>query len=633
MFIFLLALFLRALHFQFFYGHPFFDHPIIDGLAYHQKALHILADGSSPKEVFFQDPLYPRFLVAIYSIFGVNFTPVYAVQMLLGSLIPVALYYMVLKLLSKKTAILASLIAACYPTFIFYDVLLMKESLGLFLCVAAFWSIITAVYSSKSVWLLFPTGILYGLAVMTRGNLLLFSPFLVVWILFSVHPIETMKKRIKASVILAAGVTLAILPVSLRNYFVGGEFVLLTAQGGANFFLGNNPESDGASGRPKFIRKTPVYEKDDFRAEAEKRLGRPLSAKEVDDYWFEQGIRFIKEQPAAFLKLTLRKFLLFFNYFEIPDNYNIYYFHKISPILKMPFIRYGLIVPLALTGMLMNSGKFRKLMLLYLFIIVYAGTVIIFHVYARYRLTAAPFFIIFAASALIAYYEMITKRNWKKLMVFLSFSIIFWFFSHMDVANYTLARSYYTQGFIMSQENRFPEALDLYEKAIEIDPNYSEAYNNIGRILYSHQRYDEAEKYWMKSLESNPDLPEVRNNLGTLFIRKGDIEKAIKEYRTAVGLVRDYFKAQHNLAKALLLSGQRETALQEFIKAFKMDPELFLQVTGTEIDTLDKNQLRRFWSDCLELAVAENMSLEIQRELNRRIEVTTENEQAPNLSP
>ncbi len=69
--------------------------------------------------------------------------------------------------------------------------------------------------------------------------------------------------------------------------------------------------------------------------------------------------------------------------------------------------------------------------------------------------------------------------------------------------NYSLAWN--NKGFILYEMGKYEEAIQAYDKAIEIDPNYLLVWNNKGIALEKLGRYDEAAECYNKAkeLESN----------------------------------------------------------------------------------------------------------------------------------
>ena len=63
-------------------------------------------------------------------------------------------------------------------------------------------------------------------------------------------------------------------------------------------------------------------------------------------------------------------------------------------------------------------------------------------------------------------------------------------------------------GLIFIQQQKYDQALECYNKGIEVDPNFSMIYNNLG-LLYTHNKNDKlkAEEYYKKSIlldQKNP---------------------------------------------------------------------------------------------------------------------------------
>ena len=81
----------------------------------------------------------------------------------------------------------------------------------------------------------------------TRPNILLAAPFLVGWILHeTLKPAAPRRRAAWVAVACAAGIAAAIAPVTIRNYVVSRRVVPIAWQAGTNFYIGNNPQANGA---------------------------------------------------------------------------------------------------------------------------------------------------------------------------------------------------------------------------------------------------------------------------------------------------------------------------------------------------------------------------------------------------
>ena len=74
----------------------------------------------------------------------------------------------------------------------------------------------------------------------------------------------------------------------------------------------------------------------------------------------------------------------------------------------------------------------------------------------------------------------------------------------------------------------YNQAISVYEKAIELNPEYYEAYNNLGVVLGKNEQYEEAEKILKQAIKSQPEFVEALNNLGSILqMEKYEEAKAI----------------------------------------------------------------------------------------------------------
>lgn len=121
-------------------------------------------------------------------------------------------------------------------------------------------------------------GLLFGLACIMRPNIIVFGPVAFFWLLFNRG--RPKRQNLAAAFTLAVVATLTISPVTMRNWYVSGRFVLLNDGGAINFWQGNQP--------PKDIDLTRVGNSTLY-----KRLGLKPMTQEVFEY--------MRQRPLAFL--------------------------------------------------------------------------------------------------------------------------------------------------------------------------------------------------------------------------------------------------------------------------------------------------------------------------------------------
>jgi len=174
-----------------------------------------------------------------------------------------------------------------------------------------------------------------------------------------------------------------------------------------------------------------------------------------------------------------------------------------------------------------------------------------------------------------------------------------------DISYYRLVLR--NMGLAYEGMNKPYEAIKMYEKAIELDPNNADAYNDLGIIYSDIGQYDKAIDYYSKVLEKNPQHKYAIHNIGLAYEKKGDIQKALEYFKSsdsktdlayaynALGNIyleqqKDYDKALEYYKQALVADpdykyairnsglayqgkGEIEKALEYYEKSIDIDPE------------------------------------------------------------
>ncbi|MBU1599056.1 glycosyltransferase family 39 protein [bacterium] len=346
---------------------------------------------------YYYGPLYSYFLSIIYFIFGHDLYMARFIQHILGVLTCLFIYLIARKVFNKAVALISISISIFYSMFIIHEGLLLLESLSTFLNALLLFLLLKAEddFSYKRLAL---AGIAIGLSALARANILLFVPFIFIWMLrFAIRDSRfTILKRFS---FLCLVILLTISPATIMNYIYGKKIVLISTSGPINLWIGNNDKADGTFMQP------PLSD----------RLTKRL--KEIGDKaYIEDVIRFIKEKPKDFANLTLRKFLLFWGSFEVANNMNYEQIKGWGHLMKMPFfIGFGIVAPFSLLGMAL-SFRNRRALLLHLFLFSFMIGMVAFFVLGRYRIACLPAFIPFAGFAIFFLYEEIRMRKWKNLL-------------------------------------------------------------------------------------------------------------------------------------------------------------------------------------------------------------------------
>ena len=227
------AMLVRALAIGPLVGTPLLDTIMGDALNYEPWAREIAAGDWLGDRVFYQAPLYPYFLAAIFRLLGPELLVVRGVQIVLGSASCGLLALSGWHWFSKPVGIAAGVMLALYAPAIFADLTIQKSVLDLFfVCLILFGMGARADGPGRLGCV--GLGAALGLLAVSRENALVFAPVIALWL--GVLPAAPRGARAPARLALfSLGIALVLLPVAGRNAYVGGEFHLTTSQFGHNF--------------------------------------------------------------------------------------------------------------------------------------------------------------------------------------------------------------------------------------------------------------------------------------------------------------------------------------------------------------------------------------------------------------
>jgi len=122
------------------------------------------------------------------------------------------------------------------------------------------------------------------------------------------------------------------------------------------------------------------------------------------------------------------------------------------------------------------------------------------------------------------------------------------------------------------RQNKIKEAQILYNKILEVNPNHSQALNNLGTIYINLKEHQKAKECYEKIISINPNYANVQYNLGIIFKQLGDIQKAINHYENAIAINPNYVDAYYNLSNAFRDLEKNEKAKVCYEKTIELNP-------------------------------------------------------------
>jgi tetratricopeptide (TPR) repeat protein len=115
------------------------------------------------------------------------------------------------------------------------------------------------------------------------------------------------------------------------------------------------------------------------------------------------------------------------------------------------------------------------------------------------------------------------------------------------------------------------EAIDIYLRVLDMDPQHAAAHINLGTLFYNRQEYALAEKHYRSAIQIDPRYALAYFDLGNVLDETGQIAEAIETYKTAIRLAPTYADAHYNLALAYEKTRQPRKALRHWRTYVKLD--------------------------------------------------------------
>jgi len=466
-----------------------------------------------------------------------------------------------------SVGLLGALLLALYGTITFYEGQLLMTWLGTLLNLGALVMLTRGAASGKTTAFAV-AGALIGLSALARANVLLFVPVVLAWIAW----VSQSAARARRATAFAASTVALVLLASVHNFVASRDFVLVTANAGLNFYIGNCRISQGTFFPPHNV----DFEDPTSRTYVERETGRDMRPSEISRYWFDRTLEDMAQEPGRAAARFARKAAMFVNGYEIPqiESYDIA--RGESFMLRMLLVRYWWLGALALVGVLMSLASWRRYALLLGFVGAYAASIIAFFVTARYRVQIAPVVALFAGHALVTVLPG-ALASVRRTAAFAGLLVVALALTHPALFAWDPGELYFREHVHRARRlgelHRYPEALGEIDRAIARFPDYAEGYVHRAEIhKQSGDLFKTVEDY-ARALDLDPQLASVHYDLGQTLRRLNMDEEAVAAYEAAVRADPLMIQAYNNLGVAYRELGRNEAAVATFRRALAIDPK------------------------------------------------------------
>jgi 4-amino-4-deoxy-L-arabinose transferase-like glycosyltransferase len=322
--------------------------------------------------------LYPLYLAGIYTLTGYHPLAARIFQSIAGGALICFLVYLIgRRVIDEGVGLGGAALAAVYGYFIYYNAALMTETFFIvFVLFSLYLSLELKEKPTLGRWILLGLGL--GVASLLRQTLLLFVPFLLLWLFWELKKRDVSWWYFTIPVVV---IILLIIPWTLRNYLVYHHFLLLNSNAGYALYTSNNPEM-AASWSNDTVMQMDVPK--ELTGQNEAQLDRALTRK---------GLEFIVADPQRYLWLNLDKTREYFKFWPSRDS------SRMSNLVRI--LSFGLYLPFMFLGGCLSLSRWRSFVVLYLFIVIHTAIYLLSWPGLRYRLPVDAVSMVFAGLALL----------------------------------------------------------------------------------------------------------------------------------------------------------------------------------------------------------------------------------------
>ncbi len=552
---------------------PFFVHPVIDEKSYDEWARMLSHGDWFPRLVFWQPPFYAYWLAIVYKLTGGAYLAARLVTALLGAVGCALTFVLGARILPRTAAWGGALAAALCGPLVLADTQLLATTLATVLLLGAL-LLLHHAQSRGSLPRLALGAFVIGLLAIARGEALLLLPLLTLWAFSYAQPQRERNVRLGW-----AGTFLlcALVPVSaatLSNRVRGGEWVVVSSNGGVNFYIGNNPNYDQTVG----IRPGEEWERL-IREPVRKGITR---AGDQSAYFYSRGLAFVVRETRPWLGVMAQKAVLALNAREIQRDLDPYSYRADSGVLRVLLwpsplgFPFGVLGPFAVLGVLLLVLEWRRYALIHLVLVGQSAALLLFFVTSRYRTPMLPLVCLVAAYAATWLLRRVRHHEWGRFRT----GLVVWVLAALAVnvprapgqTPRERAEEVYYRGYAALQAGRPDDALAAAREAAQLDPRYAKAAFFEGYVLAAQRDTMGARTAYQRALTLAPDYAEAHQGMGNLLASQGAFEAAAAEMRQAIALRSPFPDAHYYLAAVLTRLGQLAAAESELRTAVAQQP-------------------------------------------------------------
>jgi tetratricopeptide (TPR) repeat protein len=134
------------------------------------------------------------------------------------------------------------------------------------------------------------------------------------------------------------------------------------------------------------------------------------------------------------------------------------------------------------------------------------------------------------------------------------------------------ARPHNNFGAVLLRRGRLAEAIDRFQSALRIKPDYADAHYNLGNALARQRNLKAAIFHFSEALRLQPNNLKAHNNAGAALVLQGRQQEAVEHFKSALEINPNDSGVHQNLAVALKNLGDLKGAVRHFSRVLEINP-------------------------------------------------------------
>jgi dolichyl-phosphate-mannose-protein mannosyltransferase len=344
---------------------------------------------------FYQDPLYPYMVALVYRAAGPDVRAVFLLQLLAGVASVWLVWAITCRAFDDLVAGIAAILALLCAPLLFYEMLLLRDSLLVCLSLLITWLLMLPVTRERA-WGAGRLGLVIGIGVLLKSTVLLFG----IVALFAMAIYRWPQRQIA---IVGLGIVVGLAPLVARNVAVGVPAFTLATSGPLTLVAANDANYPPDVG---------------FGIQA------PLLTHFLADTrgtWTDALRLAVESQTVTTYTAQLwGKCVRAWHWYEIPNNENFYYAQRLAPVLTwLPLTMWG-IAPVGLVGLLLAIPGLRQRWPLFAAVGVALLPLLMFYVLGRFRIALIASVIPFAAYTIAQTAHLVASARYAAAVMVLA---------------------------------------------------------------------------------------------------------------------------------------------------------------------------------------------------------------------